>query len=417
MAEESYKNIIIYSENDISQYVSPILEKSEEHGLCTMFLFDGITHPDVLHVTHKYFGKDYKDSEEIVKVLKAYFKEKPFKEFTEKFEDEEFLGEDKDIRVLLPKSKDLFLLDLKDKLDELKKDKWPEYKPHASVSANVDKIDYPIVDYVLVKGGDVLWSAAGNLKKAEDLHKSPIGYKNYEPMPSLPNVDDMGKYGKVKEVKLPNGLVYKQHYDKDRPGTAKRSHTLFDSSGKTPLAYMETENESDPMSENGTHWPNRVGLAQVDDSFKGKGLGRQLYLAALVHGTRNLTSDSLISPDAHKAWLSFRGLPGIGGRIGKYKSSPSPNEAAAYESDRHMLRVDDPKRLNHDLMFPSVDLFGENVKKNDEESSENKIGTKKRESLNDIRDILEAPEDAESIDIPEHIQIQWSIPAHRWENG
>lgn len=144
-----------------------LLMKSEDHGYCTMFMFDGIDKPDILHVTHKYFGKEFKDEKDIIKVLKEFFDKNPFKPFTEIFDEEEFFGENNDIKVLRPKSNRNFLLDLKEKLEEIVKDKWPEYKPHTSVSANVDKIDYPIVDYVLTKGGRVIWSATNTLYKNE----------------------------------------------------------------------------------------------------------------------------------------------------------------------------------------------------------------------------------------------------------
>lgn len=142
------------------------LQKSDDHGYCTMFLFEGVDKPDILHVTHQYFGKDYNDKNKIIAVLENYFKEKPFESFTKKFDKEEFFGKDKDIGVLVPKNNKSFFLDLKEKLDQLHSDKWPVYKPHATVSDNVDAIDFPIVDYVLVKGGKVIWSAKGKLYKA-----------------------------------------------------------------------------------------------------------------------------------------------------------------------------------------------------------------------------------------------------------
>jgi hypothetical protein len=145
-----------------------VLSKAEDSGYCTMFLFEGCSKPDIMHVTHKYFGKAFKDEKAIVEVLEKYFKENPFKEFSDLFDKEEMFGVNNDVRVLRPASNKKFLPDFKDELDKITPDKFPEYKPHVTVSANVDKVDYPIVDYVLAKGGKVLWSAKGELYKAEE---------------------------------------------------------------------------------------------------------------------------------------------------------------------------------------------------------------------------------------------------------
>lgn len=150
------------------------LDKSEDHGLCSMFLFEGVDHPDILHVTHQYFGKTFNDAKAIIEILEKYFKENPFKSFTVNFDNEDFFGADQDIRVLRPSKEDKikFLLDLKSQLDDLYKDKFPDYKPHVTVSANVEKCHIPITRYALVKGGDILWSTDSNdLNKSESLDK------------------------------------------------------------------------------------------------------------------------------------------------------------------------------------------------------------------------------------------------------
>jgi hypothetical protein len=158
------------------------LWKAEHMGLCCMFLFDGVNHPDILHVTHHYF-RTIKDPKVIIKVLEKYFKTHPLHDFTPSFKNEDFFGDDKDVRVLRPpnQQKRMFLLDLKDQLDKLEKDKFREYKPHVSVSSNVDKVNFPIINYALVQSGKILWTANEKLAAAErplvgrSISPNPIG--------------------------------------------------------------------------------------------------------------------------------------------------------------------------------------------------------------------------------------------------
>lgn len=155
--------------SDMESQMENDLEKSEHSGLCCMFLFDGIDHPDILHVTHKYF-KPFDDKEKVIEILEEYFDQHPFEDIREVFDKEEFFGEEGDIRVLRPASSEKFLIDLKNKLDELEEDKWPEYKPHVTVNANTDVVDIPIVNYVLVQADKILWSLRPlDLEKSEEI--------------------------------------------------------------------------------------------------------------------------------------------------------------------------------------------------------------------------------------------------------
>lgn len=168
------------------------LNKSEDHGLCAMFLFKGVDHPDILHVTHKYFGKEFDDESGALEVIKKYFKEEPFKPFTVEFNNVEYFGKDKDVKVLRPSSEDKkkFLLPLKEQLDELIPDKFPVYKPHASVSANVDSVNIELSSYALVRGGTVVWCSDDSLIKAEVLTKMSrpkIAFPNFKKLSTRPD--------------------------------------------------------------------------------------------------------------------------------------------------------------------------------------------------------------------------------------
>lgn len=133
-----------------------------ESDLCTMFVFDGVEYPDLLHVTHKYFG-EFDDEKAIIDVLESYFARDEFKPFTIPFDRLDWFGKDKDVKVLRPDDKylSLFLPKLKKQLDQLREDDWDEYKPHVAVSDNIDRIEIPIVGYVLCRGGDIIWSTKG----------------------------------------------------------------------------------------------------------------------------------------------------------------------------------------------------------------------------------------------------------------
>lgn len=235
--------------------------------------------------------------------------------------------------------------------------------------------------------------------KKEDLRKSPVAYNYDDQEYNIPNPTDDKHVKQLKEVKLPNGLLYRQYASHSPKSIAeddmdkrsgRRIHALFSPDHPTPLAILSTANEEDPMAPNGFH-PHAAHDSSVDKDFRGKGLGKQLYLATLVHGTKKLTSDSYVSPSASNVYSHALSMPGIGGKMGRNG-----------EVDRHQLHIKDPKALDQNKMFPKVDIFDKLA------SSEKKV------DLKEIKRLLESPEEIESMDIPEHLQIQWSTPSHRW---
>lgn len=352
-------------------------EPEDQDRYCTMFLFDGVDKPDVLHVTHKYFGKEYKDKEKIIAAIEDWFKEHPFKEFTVKFDEEDWFGEDEDVRVLCPDSNKKFLLGLKDRLDELLPDKWPEYQPHTAVSSNVDSIDFPIVDYVLVNNGKVIWSVNSKLYKSEILMKTPLPHTSYDIEEAkdvgLPDFHNDEDYRHVKTTKLPNGLEYKQFKHRlALPHQKKMVHALYDPRDTLePVAYMETAHDEDASQPKGYH-PHAVQWSETHPLHRGKGLGRQLYLAALLHGTGHLTSDEYVSPEAHKMWESFRDYPGLGGKLSYY---PKGNDLlfrpglADKARQRHHVFIRDKRKLNQEQMFPFVNLGINNLAASEDKES------------------------------------------------
>lgn len=205
------------------------------------------------------------------------------------------------------------------------------------------------------------WTHDIKLGKSEDLIKTPFPYNDYSSritqqigLPDFVNHDD---YRQTKITKLPNGLEYRQFAHKGFPSKIqKKAHALYDPSDLSePLAYMETENE-EGNTPKGFH-PHAVQLSEVHPSHRGKGLGRQLYLATLVHGTRKLTSDENVSPEAHRMWHDLNKYPGLGGHI-----APTPS------NERHNIFISHPEKLDHNKMFPPVDLNDKLIRSEVDES-------------------------------------------------
>lgn len=143
-------------------------------SLCTMFAFEGVDDPNLLHCTHKYFGEGTAKKAEVIRELERHFSEKPFKPFKVPFDQIDHLG-DGTYRVAKPQTTEPFLLDLKEKLDDLEKDSWPEYVPHVTVGRNTDSIDKPIRDYILMEDHKEVWSASKHMKR---LHAETAGFFN-----------------------------------------------------------------------------------------------------------------------------------------------------------------------------------------------------------------------------------------------
>lgn len=135
-------------------------------SLCTMFAFAGVDDPNILHCTHKYFGDEYTGGEEkVIKELQSYFSAKPFKPFSVKFDQLKQMGEEGDYRALTTDERDAFHPELKQRLDAIHPDKWPEYLPHVTVGRNTDSLEKPIRDYVLMKDHVPIWSASQHQAK------------------------------------------------------------------------------------------------------------------------------------------------------------------------------------------------------------------------------------------------------------
>lgn len=202
------------------------------------------------------------------------------------------------------------------------------------------------------------------LQRSEDgnLKKAPVEYIT-DPQETHKKIAALNEtYPLINKVNLPNGLVYQQHTKNDYMGPV-HVHHLYHPNEKNPIAEVITR--PDPDNE----MNHKVSYSQVSPDHKGKGLGKQAYLAALIHGkgVGRLLSDNELSRNAHKMWTSLKGVSGLGGKIGSYVTHKmydkgvSPAKYAQAHQDQHQVFVKNKKALDHNALFPSVDI-GDGVK-------------------------------------------------------
>jgi hypothetical protein len=143
----------------------------------------------------------------------------------------------------------------------------------------------------------------------DELKKAPAPYLSeaYEegdfPEFSMRSVNPQ-YHEKIREYKLPNGLVHEVHHKIDPAADNDYIHVLKHPKFRKPLAYMSVDKVGDDPDANYQGGSRKVGMSMVNPKLKGKGLGKQLYMAALKHHG-SLSSDTLVSPHAHKMWQSL----------------------------------------------------------------------------------------------------------------
>lgn len=192
--------------------------------------------------------------------------------------------------------------------------------------------------------------------KNNNLHKAPVEYNTGNVSAIKDPIRPLNSsYQLIHETTLPNGLKYTQH-KKDQT----YFHRLHSPDHSEPLAEIYTKGE-DPEDTSSVQ-NHSVGWSQVHPNFKGKGLGKQLYLATLVHGkgVGRLVSDVNLSKPAHKVWLGFKKIKGLGGKIGKYSTikqmASDPIKGDMAFQDTHEVFIKRRSNLDHNQMFPKVDL-------------------------------------------------------------
>lgn len=119
----------------------------------------GIPH---CHCTHKYLEKQSDENvDEIIKLIDKYFEEKnPKVEDVWIFDKFSLFGKEKDCPVMERRKTDDMFLDLKEKLNEYRKEDFPTYKPHLTLGdklqdislEKIKKYEMEPVEYALVSG-------------------------------------------------------------------------------------------------------------------------------------------------------------------------------------------------------------------------------------------------------------------------
>jgi GNAT superfamily N-acetyltransferase len=219
------------------------------------------------------------------------------------------------------------------------------------------RIRVPAEDWDTVKqSGGFKLNFGKASQETPSLHKAPI---EYSPEPNgistHPIKNPNESWNQIHEQSLPNGLVYKQFKRDDA-----FQHHIVDPSSNKSLATVHTRAIGHP--DYSAPQEHVVTWSQTDPSQKGKGLGRQAYLATLVHGkgVNQLNSGRELSLKGHQAWSTLKNTPGLKVNLAPYATdeaaqlNPEAYDRAAAQN--HSMRVHDAQGLSHEHMFPKVDL-------------------------------------------------------------
>lgn len=136
--------------------VEPLEKKAGKDSIYTLLLFEGCDLPDVLHCSH--FATDDMDGETAKKVKEVcdqYFQGNTASHDL-KFDKQGTLGKE-DQPVLFLTDGDPYK-DLFDKLKEVAEYKYPEFKPHVSVTSNVDSFKGKVAKLVISVNGEVKYT-------------------------------------------------------------------------------------------------------------------------------------------------------------------------------------------------------------------------------------------------------------------
>jgi hypothetical protein len=203
---------------------------------------------------------------------------------------------------------------------------------------------------------DSLQEIRGKDNTSTSLHKAPI---EYSPEPNgistHPIKNPNENWTQIHQQELPNGLVYKQFKRDDA-----FEHHIVDPSTNASVSVLHTRAVGHP--DYSRPQEHKITWSQTDPSQKGKGLGRQAYLAALVHGkgVTQLNSGTELSLKGHQAWSGLKNVSGLKVNLSPYATdNVAQLDLEAYNraaSQHHTMRIANPQELNHESMFPKVSL-------------------------------------------------------------
>lgn len=160
----------------------------------------------------------------------------------------------------------------------------------------------------------------------------------------IPDLPDKTHKMAIKN-QLPNGLEYRSYV---LPGSKRdnKVHVLYHPKKQEVLATLNTLRSEDDDKSGSIIHPHSITWSQVNPTYAGLGLGKQLYLATLIHNG-NLSSDVTATSKADNVWNDISKIPGIRTRLAPFKEG---------NVDRHRASIQDASKLDHNNLFPKVDL-------------------------------------------------------------
>ncbi len=144
---------------------------------------------------------------------------------------------------------------------------------------------------------DLRKTSATSQSTSNTLLKSPTEFTNWEAHPDDPTPykpDPTAAH--LKTYAFPNGIKHEIHKS---PGIDITHHVLV----HPDAGHVAT------MSVLGTKKP-RIIASEVHEDYRGQGLGKQLYIASLLHHGK-LHSDEQMTKEADRVWSSLEKVPGI----------------------------------------------------------------------------------------------------------
>ncbi len=222
-----------------------------------------------------------------------------------------------------------------------------------------------------------------NLKQniAPTLHKAPIEYSPTEGgmiTRPLKTPKTESHWNQIHEVQLPNGLTYKQFQRDDA-----FSHQLYHPNHPTPVAEVMTRAVGHP--DYSRPQEHMITWSQTDPELKGKGLGKQAYLATVLHGKgiRQLQSGHELSLKGHAAWKQLSKMPGLATKLAPYATDKDleidPDSYNWAGKQHHSIKISNPNEFDMNAMFPQVDI-GEKKLAASEEAVIGGKGDRKKDS-------------------------------------
>lgn len=225
---------------------------------------------------------------------------------------------------------------------------WDKKKPlREMVKAALPQLTDNFVDHFTAVAQEMA------LKKGSyPLNKAPASYDGI-PDDFMPD-QHMEHTKVIAQKKLPNGfthtvLTVPKVKGDPTPKETTYKHTLHHPDSNEPLAIMKVNAHKNDAPQDDDYGDNihSVGHVGVHPKYKGKGFGKQLYLAAIAHHG-GLHSDRVVSPKAQALWEDLEHNPSLDTQLGEF------GEGVWNEDTRH--RAYPEKNIYNKKNFPKVKL-------------------------------------------------------------